>query len=184
MKREKLFYAVAFTLLAVALVLTLWYKRPLDIQQITGVTEPKEISVFLFRRDGDTDLEERMLSLSAGDEGFDPLLARLEEIRFRRPPTNLIRIALPFSGLPEIYADEETKEAEDGEFQSLTLYLSGTDESGESVSGKVTFEVDQWQYRNFDRRVTLNLAVTDSKATGQALCAELWEMAQPVESNS
>ena len=184
MKRDKLYYIVVMAVLAVILVATLIYKRPLDIQQLTGVAEPKEISVFLFRQNGDTDLEERMLSLSAGDEGFDPLLARLEEIQFRRPPTNLIRIVLPFSGLPGIFADEDTKEAEDGEFQSLTLYLSGTDESGESVSGKVTFEVDQWQYRNFDREVTLNLAVVDSKATGQALCAELWEMAQPVESNS
>lgn len=184
MKREKIFYITAIAVLAAALVAALVYKRPLDIKTLTGVTEPDDIAITVLLVDEDMDTQQRDLTLSAGDEGFDELLARLEELRFRRPPTNLIRIALPFSGLPEIYADEETKEAEDGEFQSLTLYLSGTDESGESVSGKVTFEVDQWQYRNFDRRVTLNLAVTDSKATGQALCAELWEMAQPVESNS
>ena len=181
MKRDKLYYIAVMAVLAVVLVLTLWYKRPLNIREITGVAEPEEISVFLFRRNGDTDLEERVLHLSAGGEGFEALLARLEEIRFRRPPTNLIRIVLPFSGLPGTYA-EDAKEAEDGEFQSLLLFLSGTDESGESVSGKVTFEVDQWQYRNFDREVTLNLAVVDSKATGQALCAELWEISQPVES--
>ena len=182
MKRDKLYYIVVMAVLGIILVATLIYKRPLDIQQLTGVAEPDELSINITFVDGTADIEQRVLTLSAGDEGFDPLLARLEEIQFRRPPTNLIRIALP--ALPEIGDTSDTKEAEDGEFQSLTLYLSGTDESGESVSGKVTFEVDQWQYRNFDREVTLNLAVVDSKATGQALCAELWEMAQPVESNS
>lgn len=179
MKREKLFYIGAMAVLAAALVLTLWYKRPMDIREITGVAEPEEISVTILRRDADMDLEQRELTLSAGDEGFDALLARLEEIEFRRPPTNLIRMALPF--LPE---SAETKEAEDGDFQNLYLLLSAPTESGEWVSGQVSFWVDQWQYRDFDREVTLDLAVTDSKATGQSLCAELWEMAQPVESES
>ena len=184
MKRDKLYYIVVMAVLGIILVATLIYKRPLDIRQLTGVAEPDELSINITFVDGTADMEQRVLTLSAGDEGFDPLLARLEEIQFRRPPTNLIRIVLPFSGLPGIFADEDTKEAEDGEFQSLTLYLSGTDESGELINGKVTFEVDQWQYWNFDREVALNLAVVGSKETGQALCAELWEMAQPVESNS
>lgn len=179
MKREKLFYIGAMAVLAVVLVLTMWYKRPLDIRQITGITEPEEISVTILRRNGGMDLEQRELTLSAGDEGFDALLARLDELEFRRPPTNLIRMALPF--LPE---SAETKEVEDGDFENLYLLLSAPTESGEWVSGLVTFEVDQWQYADFDREATLDLAVTDSKATGQALCAELWEMAQPIESES
>ena len=179
MKREKLFYGAAFALLAAALVAALWYKRPLNIRQVTGITEPEEISVTILRRNADMDLEQRDLTLSAGDEGFDALLARLEEIQFRRPPTNLIRMVLPF--LPE---STETKEVEDGDFQNLYLLLSAPTESGEWVSGQVSFWVDQWQYRDFDREVTLDLAVTDSKAAGQALCAELWEMAQPAKSGS
>ena len=179
MKREKLFYGAAFALLAAALVAALWYKRPLNIRQVTGITEPEEISVTILRRNADMDLEQRDLTLSAGDEGFDTLLARLEEIEFRRPPTNLIRMALPF--LPE---SAETKETEDGDFENLYLLLSAPTESGEWVGGQVSFWVDQWQYRDFDREVTLDLAVTDSKATGQALCAQLWEKAQPIESES
>lgn len=179
MKREKLFYAVAFTLLAVALVLTLWYKRPLDICQITGITEPETISVSVERRDAATGTETRELTLSAGDEGFDDLLARLEEIQFRRPPTNLLRIVLPF--LPE---SSRSKEAEDGDFQHLNILLSSPTETGEWNSGEVSFWVDQWQYRYDDRDLTLDLAVSDSKAVGQALCAELWEKAQPIESKS
>ena len=183
MKREKLFYIVAMVLLAAALVAALWYKRPLDIRQITGVAEPETISISVIMRDENMDLQERILDLSAGDEGFDELLARLEEIQFRRPPTNLIRIAIPLHGLPNFYRGE-TKEAEAGTFQRLILYLSATEESGETVIGQVTFEVDQWWYHNFDRNVDLDLAVTDSEETGQALCAELWEQAQPVESRS
>lgn len=179
MKREKLFYIGAMAVLAVVLVLTLWYKRPLDIREVTGVAEPETLSVTILRRNGDTEPEQRELILSAGDEGFDALMARLDELEFRRPPTNLIRIALPF--LPE---NTDAKEAEDGDFQNLYLLLSAPTESGEWVSGQVSFWVDQWQYRDFDREVMLDLAVTDSEATGQALCAELWEMAQPVESES
>ena len=183
MKRDKLYYIVVMAVLAVILVATLIYKRPLDIQQLTGVAEPESISISVIMRDENMDLQERILDLSAGDEGFDELLARLEEIQFRRPPTNLIRIAIPLRGLPGFYRGD-TGEAEAGTFQRLILYLSATDESGETIIGQVTFEVDQWWYHNFDRNVDLDLAVTDSEETGQALCAELWEMAQPIESNS
>lgn len=179
MKREKLFYAVAFTLLAVVLVLTLWYKRSLDIRELTGVAEPETISVSVERRDAATGMETRELTLSTGDEDFDDLLARLEEIQFRRPPTNLLRIALPF--LPESSRD---KEAEDGEFQHLTISLSASEEDGTQRTGTVLFDVDQWLYQDTSRDLTLDLAVTDSKETGQTLCAELWEKAQIVESES
>ena len=57
MKREKLFYVVALVLLAAALVLTLWYKRPLDIRELTGVAEPETISVSVERRDAATGME-------------------------------------------------------------------------------------------------------------------------------
>lgn len=40
MKREKLFYIGAMAVLAVVLVLTMWYKRPLNIWEVTGVAEP------------------------------------------------------------------------------------------------------------------------------------------------
>ena len=97
----------------------------------------------------------------------------------RRSPVKLIRTAIPLPGLPEINGAKLTKEAESGDFKSLTLYLSGTAESGESVRAKVTFQADQWHWK-----LTLNLTVTDSKETGQALCTELWEKAQLVEYNS
>ena len=132
MKREKLFYGAAFALLAAALVAALWYKRPLNIRQVTGITEPEEISVTILRRNADMDLEQRDLTLSAGDEGFDALLARLEEIEFRRPPTNLIRMALPF--LPESAetapAGTASPEGGSGEASGATSAGGGTETGG------------------------------------------------------
>lgn len=179
MKREKLFYIGAMAVLAVVLVLTMWYKRPLNIWEVTGVAEPEEISISITFVDGTADMEQRELTLSAGDEGFDALLERLEEIQFRRPPTNLIRIALPF--LSDWSTGE--KELEEDDFTSLVISLHQPVPDGDRVRGYVEFFVDQWSYRDFDRDVTLDLAVTDSKETGQALCAELWEKAQPVQSD-
>lgn len=179
MKREKIFYITAIVLLVVVLIGCLYYKRPLDISELTGVTDPDDISISIILRDENMDLQQRDLTLSAGDEGFDELLTQLEEIQFRRPPTNLIRIALPF--LPEL--GESSKEWEDGDFQHLYISLSQPGEDGERISGFVEFWVDEWKYRNFDRDLSLPLAVENSKTTGQDLCAQLWDTATPVETS-
>lgn len=179
MKREKIFYITAIAVLAAALVAALVYKRPLDIKTLTGVTEPDDIAITVLLVDEDMDTQQRDLTLSAGDEGFDELLARLEELRFRRPPTNLIRIVLPF--LPE--SGGEAQEWEAGEFQHLFISLSQPGENGERVYGYVEFWVDEWEYRDFDRNLSLPLAVENAKETGQDLCAQIWEIATPVEND-
>lgn len=179
MKREKIFYITAIVLLVVVLIGCLYYKRPLDIKELTGVTNPDNISISVILVDENIDKEQRDLTLSAGDEGFDELLARLEEIKFRRPPTNLVRIALPF--LPEL--GESSKEWEDGDFQHLVISLSQPGEGETRIQGHVRFWIDEWEYRDFDRAIMLPLAVENSKATGQDLCAELWDMATPVETS-
>ena len=180
MKREKIFYITAIVLLVAALIGCLYYKRPMDIKTLTGVTEPDNISISIILTDEDMDLQQRDLTLSAGDDGFEELLARLEEIQFRRPPTNLIRVALPF--LPEL--GESSTEWEDGDFQHLYILLSQPDGNGNRTTGHVEFFIDEWEYRDFDRSLMLPLAVADSKETGQDLCAELLDKATPVESSS
>lgn len=176
MKREKIFYITAIAVLVAVLIGCLYYKRPLDISELTGVTDPDEIAINIFLTDENMDLKQRYLTLSAGDAGFEELLTRLEEIQFRRPPTNLVRVALPF--LPEL--GERSKEWEDGDFQHLVISLSQPGEGDERTVGTVDFWIDEWEYRDFDRDLWLPLAVENSKATGQSLCAELWEMATPV----
>lgn len=178
MKREKLFYGTAIAVLVAALILGLWYKQPKTIREITGIAEPETVTVTIERRDASQGADLRELTLSAGDEGFDALMAQLDELEFRRPPTNLLRIALPFLGDFE----ESSQELDDGDFQHLVISLSQPSEGGERIQSYVNFFVSQWSYRDYEHDLTLPLAVVDGKETGQALCAQLWEISQPADS--
>ena len=178
MNREKLCYGGAIVLLVAVLILGLWYKQPKTIREITGIAAPDNIHISIIRFDEQINMEQRKLHLSAGDEGFDALMAQLDELEFRRPPTNLLRIALPF--LPGL--DESSKEWEEGDFQHLYITLSSSTQGEPRPSGEVSFWIDQWSYRDYEHGLTLPLAVVDGKETGQALCAQLWEISQPVES--
>lgn len=53
MKREKIFYTAAIVLLVAALIGCLYYKRPLDIKELTGVTDPDDIAISVILTDGD-----------------------------------------------------------------------------------------------------------------------------------
>lgn len=179
MKREKLFYGTAIAVLVAALILGLWYKQPKTIREITGVAEPETVTVIIQQRNvmlADIDL--RKLTLSAGDEGFDALMAQLDELEFRRPPTNLLRMALPFLG----DADSGEKDWEEGDFYRMDVTFSSSDWEGPTAPSYVSFWVDQWSYRDYEHDLTLPLAVVDGKETGQALCAQLWEISQPADS--
>lgn len=178
MKRERLFYGGAIVLLVAVLILGLWYKQPKTIREITGIAEPDDIHISITLLDENLNAEQRELTLSAGDEGFDALMAQLDQLEFRRPPTNLLRIALPF--LPGL--DESSKEWEEGDFQHLYITLSTSAQGEPRPSGEVSFWVDQWSYRDYEHGLTLPLAVVDGKETGQDLCAQLWEISQPAES--
>lgn len=179
MKRERLFYGTAIAVLVAVLILGLWYKQPKTIREITGVAEPETVTVIIQQRNvmlADIDL--RKLTLSAGDEGFDALMAQLDELEFRRPPTNLLRIALPFLG----DADSGEKDWEEGDFYRMDVTFSSSDWEGPTAPSYVSFWVDQWSYRDYEHDLTLPLAVVDGKETGQALCAQLWEISQPADS--
>ncbi len=179
MKREKLFYGTAIAVLVAALILGLWYKQPKTIREITGVAEPETVTVIIQQRNvmlADIDL--RKLTLSAGDEGFDALMAQLDGLEFRRPPTNLLRMALPFLG----DADSSEKDLDEGDFYRMDVTFSSSDWEGPTAPSYVSFWVDQWSYRDYEHDLTLPLAVVDGKETGQALCAQLWEISQPADS--
>ena len=171
-------WIITIAVLVAVLILGLWYKQPKTIREITGIAAPDNIHISIIRFDEQINMEQRKLALSAGDEGFDALMAQLDELEFRRPPTNLLYIALPF--LTEL--GESTKEWEDGDFQHLYITLSTSTQGEPWSSGEVSFWIDQWSYRDYEHDLTLPLAVVDSKETGQALCAQLWEISQPTES--
>ena len=178
MKRERLFYGGAIVLLVAVLILGLWYKQPKTIREITGIAEPDQISTLVIRFDEQMNMEQRKLTLAAGDEGFDALMTQLDALEFRRPPTNLLRIALPFLG----DADSGEKDWEEGDFYRMDVAFSSSDWEGPTAPSYVSFWVDQWSYRDYEHDLTLPLAVVDGKETGQALCAQLWEISQPAES--
>lgn len=178
MKREKLFYGTAIAVLVAALILGLWYKQPKTIREITGIAAPDDIYISIILLDENMDMEQRELTLSAGDEGFDALMAQLDELEFRRPPTNLLRIALPFLG----DADSGEKDWEEGDFYRMDVTFSSSDWEGPTAPSCVSFWVDQWSYRDYEHDLTLPLAVVYGKETGQALCAQLWEISQPADS--
>ena len=171
-------WIITIAVLVAVLILGLWYKQPKTIREITGIAAPDNIHISITRFDEQINMEQRKLALSARDEGFDALMAQLDELEFRRPPTNLLYIALPF--LTEL--GESTKEWEDGDFQHLYITLSTSTQGEPWSSGEVSFWIDQWSYRDYEHDLTLPLAVVDSKETGQALCAQLWEISQPAES--
>ena len=171
-------WIITIAVLVAVLILGLWYKQPKTIREITGIAAPDNIHISIIRFDEQMNMEQRKLTLSAGDEGFDALMAQLDQLEFRRPPTNLLYIALPF--LTEL--GESTKEWEDGDFQHLYITLSTSTQGEPWPSGEVSFWIDQWSYRDYEHSLTLPLAVVDGKETGQALCAQLWEISQPVES--
>lgn len=172
MKRKKLYYAAVMAVLAVILVATLIYKRPLSIREITGVAEPESITFWIELQNIISGNKIKELTLSAGDEDFDAIMTQLDELEFRRPPTNFIRMALPFLG----DADSGKTDCENGEFRELTMTLSSPD-----GSGVVSFQVDRWYYRDLSRSQTLALALVDGEAIGQDLCAQLWEQAEWVQ---
>jgi len=171
-------WIITIAVLVAVLILGLWYKQPKTIREITGIAAPDNIHISIIRFDEQINMEQRKLHLSAGDEGFDALMDQLDQLEFRRPPTNLLYIALPF--LTEL--GESTKEWEDGDFQHLYITLSTSTQGEPWPSGEVSFWIDQWSYRDYEHSLTLPLAVVNGKETGQALCAQLWEISQPVES--
>lgn len=173
MDRKKVLYIALMAVLVALLLFGQWYKRPLDMESITGVTDPDDLSISII----DIDLQQRDLNLSAGDEGFDEVLAQLEQLQFRRPPTNLITSALSF--LPSW--GTTSKEVEDGDFSHLMITLSQPGADGERLYGYVGFWVDEWEYRDFDHGISLPLVMEDGKDIGQDLCAQLWDAATPVE---
>ena len=172
-------WIITIAVLVAVLILGLWYKQPKTIREITGIAAPDNIHISIIRFDEQINMEQRKLHLSAGDEGFDALMAQLDQLEFRRPPTNLLRIALSFLGDFE----ESSQELDDGDFQHLVISLSQPGEGGERIQGYVNFFVSQWSYRDYEHDLTLPLAVVDSKETGQTLCAQLWDMATPAKTN-
>lgn len=173
MKKRRL--ALLCLLLALAAG-ALWYARPMGIYELYPGMEADLISIHLMAVDQALEMESRDLRLSAGDPGFEALLARVEELRFRRPPTDVLLLVLPALG--DAFSSS-TKTLEAGDIQHLYIDLAQDIGREPWRSGELSLWVDQWTYRDFGRGVSLPLALAGGKDATQALARELWALAEP-----
>jgi hypothetical protein len=154
-----------------------WYARPVDLDTVAPGMEPELIDICLISFDADQQMEDRYLRLTSNEPGFDKLLSRLEELCFRRPPTNLVLQAVP--SLEKL--TYHPKMLEDGDIEHLIITLAQSGPEGWKIA-ELDFDIDEWSYRDFDHSVTLPLSMSQSKEIGQALSRELWDLAQPAQS--
>lgn len=155
-----------------------WYARPVGLDTLAPGIKPELIDICLIYFDSDQQMEDRYLRLTSSEPGFDKLLSRLEELRFRRPPTNLVLQAAPF--LENLAS--QPKMLEDGSIEHLIITIAQSDPEGWK-NAELDFDIDEWSYRDFSHSVTLPLGMSQSKEIGQTLGRELWDQAQPEQSS-
>ncbi|WP_295580103.1 hypothetical protein [uncultured Oscillibacter sp.] len=171
MKNRTWKYAVSPVLLTLVLLAGLWYYRPVTFHILDPALRPAVIRVTLIRSGSAPDSQSRTLEADVSTEQGRTLLSRLEGLRFRRPPTNLLFHPLsPTAG---------GRQAAQGEYRML-IRLSGGD--GDWVS--LQFSDGRWAYGTSRQPQFLPCHVPDGRAAGQALGDILWEIAAPRESAS
>lgn len=172
MKHAQKRRTVLFLLILALLAGSLWYARPVGLDTLYPNLEPDLIDVTLiqFNGHGHTD---RSLRLTPEDPEFAPLLRRLEALRFRRSPTNLLLQAMPF--LQDLLP-AAVKTTGDGEIQHLIIGLAEDTGTDAWRHADLQFRIDRWSYRDFEHGVSLPLFSKDGKTAGQALAQELWDL--------
>lgn len=170
--KRKIVRLISSILIAVIAVACLWYFRPVDIYELAPGMEVDKISATLIRNGGGASLEDRTFYIEQGEEGFEDMLSRMEELRFRRPPTNLLLYPFPF--LEGIF-DSKAHVIEDHEYQ-LSITLLGEDDFWYL---DLYCDVDRWDYINFERRGLFSLVGTGETKNSKVLGDELWAMAEP-----
>lgn len=168
--KRKIVRSISSILIAVIAVACLWYFRPVDIYELAPGMEVDKISATLIRNGG-ASLEDRTFYMERGEEGFEDMLSRMEELRFRRPPTNLLLYPFPF--LEGIF-DPKVDVIEDHEYQ-LSITLLGEDGFWYL---DLYCDVDRWDYINFERRGLFSLVGTGETKNSKVLGDELWAMAE------
>jgi hypothetical protein len=177
-RQRKLTPKIAVLCLLLALIAGgFWYNRPVGLDTLVPDMKPEWIDSSLVRFNENQESELRTLHLVSGEPGFDKLLSRLEELRFRRPPTNLVLQAVPSLG----NGPSQPKMLEDGDFEFFFIRFTESVPEGQKEA-ELDFFIDEWSYRDFDQSVTLPLGMFQSKELGQALGRELWDLAQPAPS--
>lgn len=178
MTKKRKLRITAVIILAVTVAALFWYYRPVGIYDLEPEMDVDIISISLIRNGGGSDMEDRSLHLERGDEGFEETLEQIEAFQFRRPPTNLVVQALPF--LADL-GPAKVKTIEDYEYH---IYISLANEASEIWDCSLSCWFDEWEYRDFDRSISLPLTANGEAKDARALGDHFWKMAHPVESHS
>lgn len=160
-------WIIAIALVAILAAAALWYTRPLTLPALLGA-EPTGIHVLINRFDGTGNSQVR--DLTADCDQVPEAMALFEEVTVRRSLLNPLRSLLPSStsGTPTHAGD-----------YNYLLMLTGPE--GEMVT--LQWFIDGWSYIAPGSDQYLPCSVSASRS-GQELGDALWELSQPVESDS
>ena len=158
-------------LLALVLLAGVWYYRPVSIDGLCPGLEPSTVSVHVRCTSGTQAQPEREGRIQAAADAPEgrAVLERLEELSFRRPPTNL---------LYHILSPTATGyQVQEGDYR-FTIHLYG--ESGQVLS--LAYSNGRWSYTTPGHGSFLPCHMKDGAAKGQALGAELLELSEDLHS--
>ena len=160
-------WIIAMAVVVILAAAALWYTRPLTLPALLG-TEPDGIHVLISRFDENGGTQCR--DLTADCDQVPEAMALLEDLTVRRDLLNPVR---------NLFSPVVTgRPTHTGDYNYLII-LTGREE------GRITLQwfIDAWSYDTPATGQYLPCSVSASRS-GQELGDTLWELSQPVKSNS
>ena len=168
-KLVKLRYTwTALALLVVIILISLWYRQPVDIYGLDSNMQAQTINISLTQLREDTteeEFESRSLSFQKGDEGFDEALDKVESLELIRPARNLMPLPLPKKSDRTVTGDYDYR---------IRIELEGTEDRCLTL----VCDLDAWEYRKSSYDADLPLKTTENTESSRSLGDFFWEMAQ------
>lgn len=156
-------------LLALLLLWSVWYARPLDLYGLMGGEAPEHLAVSVWPQAEFPAVVHGDLSLTAGEPEMGAVLERLEELRFHRNPLEVVLRFLP-------QGDRTTEVDPEKDYRIDLCAYDGQDRP----LWMLRFHINGW-WRGLGRE--LPLYVSHGQEKGRELGAFLWEMSQSTDSN-
>ena len=165
--RQSRRWIIAIALVAILAAAALWYTRPLTLPALLG-TEPAGIHVVINRFDESGGTQCR--DLTADCDQAPEAMALLEDVTVRRDLLNPVR---------DLFSPVVTGRSTHAGDYNYLIILTGRED------GRVTLQwfIDAWSYDTPATGQYLPCSVSASRS-GQELGDALWELSQPVQSNS
>lgn len=157
-------------LLALVVLAGVWYYHPVGLDTLYPLSDPVSINVLIDQFDGQR-INHKIFDVDAASPEGQALVARLEALRIRRPPTNLLFQLLPSTASGRTFSK--------GDY-NLVLHVFDADGSWVALQ----FFIDAWEYDTPASSQYLPCSVSGGAAAGQELGDTLWELSQKFDSDS